>query len=246
MLLDYDHPESWPTDVVRFLDVNLVVLDDWLTERHFASPYQYDEVIRQLYTALRPHDILAWHNTRLTARETASIVADGMFLPSVATLLMRIDAAQEEGAFLPVIADGFKRRHQADSPTRAGRIWFLLTRPHNDDGVEDFLRFWGGESLYAAIDRDPELGPVLGAVGLPSVVEAAIPISYFENSLGFEMHVAAQFCAWRAGRGYDGVPNDRILAPLPAACIRRVITFNNPDFASLTGCDAYLEPLGTP
>lgn len=245
MLFDYDKPETWPLEVVDFLDENRFVLDDWLTEQRFASPYQYDEIIRQLYAVLRPHDILAWHNTRLTAREAAGIVAEGMFLPSVETLLMRIDAAQEEGAFSPAIAEGFKRRHQADSPTRAGRIWFLFTRPHNDDGIEDFLRFWGGESLYAAIDRDPELGPVLRSVGIPSVVEAVIPMSYFEDSLGFEMHIAAKFCAWRADRVYDGVPHDRVLAPLAPKCVRRIVAFTDPEFATLTGCSNYYEPLTT-
>ncbi len=243
MLIDYDQPETWPADVVAFLDGHLAILEDWVTDQRFASPYQYDEIIGELYAVLRPHNILAWHNTRLTEREAAAIVANGMFLPSVDTLMKRIDAAQAEGAFPAAIAAGFKRRHQADSPTRAGRIWFLFTRPHNDDGIEDFLRFWGGESLYAAIDRDPELGPVLRSVGVPSVVEAAIPISHFEDSLGFESHVARQFCAWRAGRDYDGLPYDRVLAPLLSAHIRRIISLNDPDFVSLTGCDTYYEPL---
>lgn len=94
-------------------------------------------------------------------------------------------------------------------PARAGRIWFLFTRPRNDDGVEDFFRFCGGESLYAAIDRDLTLGPILRSVGIPSVVEAAMQMSYFQDSLGYETEIARQFCAWRTGGSSGGVPHDR-------------------------------------
>ncbi|GAA4773433.1 hypothetical protein GCM10023219_20860 [Stakelama sediminis] len=244
MLFDYDHPAAWPTDVVALLDEHRPTLEDWVTERRFASPYEYDEIIGELGETLRPHEIMAWHNTRLTAREAADILSAGMHLPSVETLIRRIDSALAEGAISPAVAEGFKRRHQADSPTRVGRIWFLFTRPHNDDGIEDFLRFWGGEALYAAIDRDPDLGPALRSVGVPSVVEAAIPIRNFTDSLGFESHIAKQFCAWRAGRSYNGVPHDRLLVPLGPAHVRRIVTCNDPSFVGLTGCDRYFEPLG--
>lgn len=243
MILEYDAPATWPAEVINFLDGTVAILDDWHGDQCFATPYEYDDIIRRLYALLEPHDILAWHNTRLTAREADAILANGMFLPSVDALLQRIDAAQAEGAFSSAIADGFKGRHQADSPTRAGRIWFLFTRPHNDTGIEDFLRFWGGESLYAAIDRDPTLGPVLRSVGIPSVVEAAIPIALFPDSLGFESHIARQFSAWRAGHSYDGLPHDRVRVALPRECIRRIVTFPSAEFSELTGCDQYYEPL---
>ena len=243
MIFDYDHPETWPADVVSFLDDHRAVLDDWLGAQCFASPYRYDEIIRELYAVLRNHEILAWHSTRLTEREITRIVAEGMELPTVETLMRRIDAAEAQGAFPQAIAQQFKGRHQADSPTRQGRIWFLFTRPHHDDGIQDFLRFWGGEALYAAIDRDPELGPVLRSVGAPAIVEAAIPMSFFEDSLGFESHIAGHYCAWRAGRDHDAVPHDRVLAPIPAHLIRRIVTFHDAEFAELTGCGTYFDPL---
>lgn len=152
----------------------------------------------------------------------------GRILPSVETLVRRIDDALAEGAISPAVAEGFKRRHQSDSPTRVGKIWFLFTRPHNDEGIEDFLRFWGGEALCAATDRDPELGPAVRSVGVPSVVEAAIPISNFTDSLGFESHIAKQFRAWRAARNYNGVPHDRLLVSLGPAHVLRTVTYNAP------------------
>lgn len=245
-LLDYDHPASWPSDVAVFLDEHRAAFEDWGTLQRFTTGQQYDRLIHGLGEALQSHKILAWHCTRLLEHEAADILQNGMRLPSVETLIRRIDAALSAGVFSPAIAQGFRLRHQADSPTRAGRIWFLFTRPHNDDGVEDFFRFWGGEALYAAIDRDPELGPVLRSVGIPSVVEAAIPMSYFPESLGYEGHIARQFCAWRAGLPYDGLPHDRALDPIPAKLIRRIATFQDPDFAALTGCDTYYEPLVLP
>jgi hypothetical protein len=243
VLVDYDHPESWPPTVITLLDEHLDLLDDWATTRRFATGFQYDRVVERLGELLRPHDVLAWHCSRLMVHERVSILAEGMDLPSADSLMRRIDAAVSSGAFTSEIAAQFRLRHQAHSPTRAGRIWFLFTRPCNDDGVEDFLRFWGGEALYAAIDRDPDLGPVLRSVGVSSVVEAAIPFTFFQDSLGYESHFARQFCAWRAGHPYDGVPHDRALAAIPANHICRIVTFDDPDFESLTGCDRYFEPL---
>ncbi len=243
MLLDYDSPTSWPPDVIGFLEANRAHLEDWQKGQRFTTGRQYDLLIWQLSELLRQHEVLAWHCARLTGREAAVIRSGGMELPSVDTLMRRINDAMAEGAFGPAIAEGFSRRHQAGSATRAGRIWFLFTRPCNDDGIEDFLRFWGGESLYAAIDRDPELGPVLRSVGVPSVVEAAIPFVHFQDSLGYETHIARQFCAWREGQSYDGVPHDRALAAIPPDYIRRVVTFHDPDFEGLTGCGHYFEPL---
>lgn len=158
MLFDYDHPAAWPQAVTAFLDDHFDTFEDWLTTQRFATGSRFDRLIEQLGELLRPHDILAWHCSRLLPHERANILEGGMDLPSVDGLMRRIDAAVSLGAFSAEIAAQFQRRHQAHSPTRAGRIWFLFTRPHNDDGVADFFRFWGGESLYAAIDRDAELG----------------------------------------------------------------------------------------
>ncbi|RSU72136.1 hypothetical protein BRX37_20230 [Sphingomonas sp. S-NIH.Pt3_0716] len=226
-----------------FLGEHFDLLNDWVTAQRFATGSQYDRLVERLGELLRPHEILAWHCTRLLPHERAGILAKGMHLPSVDGLMTRIDAAISAGAFSPEIAAQFRLRHQAHSPTRAGRIWFLFTRPQNDDGVEDFFRFWGGESLYAAIDRDIALGPILRSTGVPCVVEAAIPMSYFQDSLGYETHIVRQFCGWRAERSYDGVPHDRALAPVPPHLIRRIVTSHDPEFAALSGCAAYYEPL---
>lgn len=39
MLFDYDKPETWPADVIAFLDGHLAILEDWVTDQRFASPY---------------------------------------------------------------------------------------------------------------------------------------------------------------------------------------------------------------
>lgn len=75
------------------------------------------------------------------------------------------------------------------------------------------------------------------------MVEAAIPMAYFPDSLGYETHIVRQFLGWRAGRPYDSVPHDRALAPVPPHLIRRIVTFHDPHFAALSGCANYFEPL---
>lgn len=83
MLIDYDRPVTWPLEVTTFLEANRAVLEDWLTDQRFASPHHYDAIIRDLSDVLLPHNILAWHNTRLTRREAAAIGANGMYLDQV-------------------------------------------------------------------------------------------------------------------------------------------------------------------
>lgn len=65
----------------------------------------------------------------------------------------------------------------------------------------------------------------------------------FQDSLGYETHIVRQFYGWRTSRSYDGVPHDRALAPVPPHLIRRIVTFHDPDFAALSGCDTYSKPL---
>ena len=59
MILDYDAPATWPAEVINFLDGTLAILDDWHGDQRFATPYEYDDIIRRLYAVLEPHDILA-------------------------------------------------------------------------------------------------------------------------------------------------------------------------------------------
>ena len=48
MLLDYDHPASWPPAVTAFLDEHLDLLDDWVTTQRFATGFQYDRLVERL------------------------------------------------------------------------------------------------------------------------------------------------------------------------------------------------------
>jgi hypothetical protein len=112
MIFDYDHPETWPADVVYFLDNHRAVLNDWLGAQCFASPYQYDEIIRELFAVLRNHEILAWHSTRLTEREITRIVAEGMELPTVGDT----DAADRCSGGAGRISAGDREAVQAPAP----------------------------------------------------------------------------------------------------------------------------------
>ncbi len=97
MLLDYDAPHAWPSDVTAYLAEHAALFDDWHGDQIFATPYEYDEIVSGLTRILVSHEILAWHCTRLTHNETQHILSHGMSLPDLASLKPRMSRNRDNG-----------------------------------------------------------------------------------------------------------------------------------------------------
>jgi hypothetical protein len=147
-----------------------------------------------------------------------------------------------KGHVTAAIADKLLARNQADERYRAGMVWFCFFRPGiaGESGIGSFFRFWGGEALYNSHDGQPETGDALERIGIPCLVEAEVPIASLEPHCGLDFKIIRRYLIHRGFETQEPVNHeDRIKKELPAACIRRIIRYPDPDFLSLTGCDKW-------
>ena len=202
----------------------------------------FDKAIYGLRDILPAYEILGWHCTRLTDAETDEILRDGMGLPNVEMLARRIDALEKANVIEPDIARRLKSENQAGAENRAVMVWFCFSPPGNVDeyGIGLFFRHWGGEALYGCHEDDPVTSPVLRCIGTPRLVEADVPISLLDKARGPDFTTYRRFLI---SRGYciqePTDYEDYIVYPLPAQHVRRVISFPDPEFCSLTNCDEW-------
>jgi hypothetical protein len=248
-VVDLESVSTWPAELLAYLDAHYQVFLDWANGPVRVGAATYDRAIYGLIDAMQPYAVVGWHCTRLTDREIVAIGTSGMSLPYVAMLIRRIDAAFEEGLLTTAVGERLKAKDQAHEPNRAGMVWFCFFPPRvaGESGIGDLLRLWGGEALYNSHDRHPETAAALRSLGTPSIVEAEVPVAFLEPHGGLAFKVVRRYLI---SRGYETREpcehEDRVKQPLPADCIRRVVSFPTTDFMALSGCDSWHESLIRP
>jgi hypothetical protein len=245
-LMNLEAPGSWPKDLLAYLHRHHRLFLDWEKKSGKVAPYIYDRTIYGLRDVLQPYAITGWHCTRLTTAEIASIVSSGMQLPDAAMLNRRIDALVSAGVITESVATRLKTENQAHESNRADMVWFCFFPPllAGEHGIERFFRHWGGEALYNSHEDDPETGVAISSIGVPCLVEADVPIASLEPDGGLDFKVVRRFLIYRGLQTKEPVEHeDRIIRPLPAANVRRVVSFPELEFMRLTGCDTWSNPV---
>ncbi|MBH5372196.1 hypothetical protein [Bradyrhizobium glycinis] len=129
MVIDIEHVEKWPVELLDCLSANYGVLYRWQSDQNRPSGADYDRSILDVNKALQPHSMIGWHCTRLTDEEIASICSAGLSLPNATVLHARIDTVVSSGRLPLDVATSLKVRNQAHEPNRAGRLWFCFFVP---------------------------------------------------------------------------------------------------------------------
>lgn len=142
--------------------------------------WSYQSLGERITALMEVRTIRAWHFTRLTDREVAGIVADGMPPMTLAVIRGRLDRAVAEGAIGAATADELYAAspyHRQIDGNRENRTW-LAAQPYpiDDSGVVELLATWGGESI-GFNHRSGRLRDMLKGVGRPRVLEMHIPLS---------------------------------------------------------------------
>jgi hypothetical protein len=127
-LINLETPDGWPTDLRAYLDRHHDLFLNWETGRSKVAA-EYDLAIYGLKAVLRRYALVGWHCTRLTEDEIARIRSSGMQLPDAAMLRRRVDTVVATGLLPGNLANRLKTEHQADDPSRAGRVWFCFYPP---------------------------------------------------------------------------------------------------------------------
>ena len=243
-LLDLDAPDTWPADLLGFLDRHHGLFLAW--EEGTARWQDYDPAIDGLRELLARHALVGWHCTRLTDRERAVIAHDGMQLPDRTMLDGRLNALLQAGMLDEIRVAKLKANNQANEENRARRIWFCFYPPRTagEGGIHWFFRFWGGEALYHSHAEDAETGPAIACIGRPCLIEATVPLAGMGSDTRAAFNVVRRYLIHRGFRTEEPVELEGpTKAPLPAANIRRIIVYPEPDFIALTGCDGWRTPL---
>lgn len=261
MLLDDE--TTWPREVVRFIEENRALFDDWhrpaseARERdrkpgdHSSGPrfpwQQHDHAVGRLGALLKPHTLEpGYHCTRLTDPELEAIRTGGMRLQNAKLLADRIRVLEQEGVIDAEAAVALIGDNQADAANRAGMLWFCFFPPHlaGESGIEIFLRYWGGEALSRSHYQDSVRGPLLRPIGRPCLVVADVPIAGLSEVFGLSVKLIRRYFLNRGGRIAEEIDHEGFATTaLPASSIRRIVCFPEPEFVDLTKCGTWRRPL---
>lgn len=244
-IIDLDRPDTWPSDLVAVLSEHH---DTLLTHEVGPLSNRYDAAIYSVVDALQAYSIVGWHCTRLADHEVEDIKNNGLKVLDIGLVSDRIGAAVRTGLLSASHGDRLTRTNQAAEKYRAGMLWFCFFRPGlaGESGIGDLLRFWGGEAVYNSHDCDPEIGPMIAALGKPAIVEAEIPIAWCggDRGLRLAMNIGQRFVVTKgASSPRSSHVEDNIKRPLPSKFIRQVHIHPTSEFIKLAGCADWDRPL---
>lgn len=248
MFIELERPDTWPESLATYLAKHHDALLGWEQGDRPGGPHisaaRYDQIVYGLRAVLQPYSIVGLHCTKLTEEEIQHILANGMQLPDGKMLARRIGQLVANGDLDDALAAKLLATNQADEKSRAGMVWFCFFRPGiaGESGIGSLFRLWGGEALYNSHHGKPGTGDALERIGIPCLIEAEVPIASLEPHGGLSFKIIRRYLIHRGFETSEPVDHeDRIKKELPAACIRRIIRYPDPEFVALTGCDEWTD-----
>ncbi len=152
---------------------------------HILRPNEFSkerqQIIEQRFMPLlEGKKLLVWHYTRLLPHEAKKIERCGMEVTTSESMKTRLMDARDEGLLseceVAALIEGSPLRDENQNRCRSGKLYFVPKRfPVNAPSVELLTSYWGGEVVYFW-QKDPTLKTKLKSMGVPSVVEAVIPL----------------------------------------------------------------------
>jgi hypothetical protein len=171
-IVDLDDRRTWPRDFRRFISS----LPDTIDVEDGPLP---DDVELMSNEVLRGHLVRAYHCTRLTMREVASVCAEGLVPLSRAFTEIRIANARADGELTVAQEEWLFAVNVASDPNRQGHIFLFTDRAglSKASSIGWLLSAWGGEGMNMGVEtRSPEFR-VFGSIGTPTVVVAAVDLA---------------------------------------------------------------------
>ncbi|WP_050735451.1 hypothetical protein [Methylobacterium sp. ARG-1] len=259
-----DDEATWPERLLRLLNDNLPTLRAYERERAEhdrrcrhdvmarldATPHPHaaarDAVLAECHETVLDRSIVGFHCTRLTDEEKAEVERDGLRPLSPELFEGRIASVLRQGLIDRAVADALLERNDCRQENRAGMVWFAFRSRElaDESGVGRFFRYWGGEALYGRHEADPATAPALRSLGVPCIVEAAVPASGIETFAMVGERVMRIFLKARGvGTGSGDDMEGYVREPVPGAFVLRVVPRGHPDFARLTRIASWRQPL---
>lgn len=210
-------------DIAVSHDLNDEREADLRPDNQFAADfYAFTE---SMIGVMEKRTVRAWHYTRLLDSEVEHMRSAGIHLSTVAALKAKLDALVSASVLSKSdAADLFvgSPMHSNQLKARSDKFW-MTSHPVavDDHGVVPLLSHWGGE-VVTFWQNNPDLLHRLSSMGLPRVLEIAVPLSLTTKAFRAGEAVVATF-----GRTL-GVFPERIdfdihtTSPLPGDSVLRV------------------------
>jgi hypothetical protein len=204
---------------------------------HNSYGPRYSALKEAATALLADRAIRAWHFTRLTDAETDLIRMSGMAPMSLEIIRRRLDALVAATEITAAIADELfaaSPYHQQIDGNREGRIWLTsVPYPLDDSGVTELLDAWGGESINFN-HRDGSIQAMLRTLGLPRVIEVALPLSITTRADCAAVNVLDAYARSIGTRGGWGGGCDIVaVSPIQPGWILSIHSPGDPAFAAM-------------
>lgn len=251
-----DHEETWPAALLRLLEshlgmltvyeerrhtIDLMSLSDRLVagDPHYPFREQRAEIIREADGLVQGEMLLGYHCTRLLPHEIEEIRCEGLSPLSRDLIERRIRRAVAAGHLQPAIAARLLDVNEACAEGRNGRTYFIFTKSllAEEGGVVWLLSCWGGEAIYARHEAHPATGACLRKLGVPCIVEAAIPVPCIGMYFSMGERLTAAYLERRRIRTGNGPDTEGWISQQMA--VLRVIRRTDTEFEMLTGCKGW-------
>jgi hypothetical protein len=175
--IDVDEPDTWPAATRTWATARADSVRGSTEHTADLALELDDEPAFRATFGDRP--LLAYHCTRLRAREVDYVREHGLRLLSSELVRDRIEAAHA-AAELSDDAYRFATTRNVyairNTTGREGQICFVLGRTTFDDdpwGCDPLLAYWGGEAMRGG----PDDAPLLKTIGRPAIVVAQLRVS---------------------------------------------------------------------
>jgi hypothetical protein len=191
----------------------------------------------QFANNLGGRSIRAWHYTRMTNCELTGLRRDGALLSTPTSLIQRLDALVERGTISQQDAREIVRKSpfQTQLKERSNKFW-LVSHPLavDDRSVRRLLAYWGGEVASFHLDDNDALLKQLYTIGIPRVVEMAVPLDATRHAYRAAKCLVEMFGRSIGCRPLDwGAVDICYEQPLSSDALLRIHSEGEPTFANM-------------
>jgi len=193
---------TFDDDLLKLLRANGGLVHDYLTADHEReleretspltalfriNPFsdEHERFVDNVSQMMHDCSMRAWHYTRLTDGEVATLQTAGVHLSTLESTRQRLAALVAASEISVETAEALlaesplhdRQGHEA----RANQFCLACEPLHVENGgVTPLLKSWGGEVVYSQL-KSPHLKTIVEAIGQPRVLELQIPVDAIRN-----------------------------------------------------------------
>jgi len=185
-----DSLDTWPNQLINLLKQNQEVLTSYLNfekdidnraieeiDLRINRPKneykkKWDSIIDSINKIMKSKKFVGFHCTRLINKELNIIKKDGLNPLNLSCLMERLKYLYNQNKISKDTFEFLKTNNLASEKNRQGKIYFFhcLDTLLSCSGIENLLKFWGGEAIYRCCEDNYKTKNELLNTGIPCIV----------------------------------------------------------------------------